>query len=482
MTDDIPLAELLPSGRPKPRFENGNFIPSVPIPDSRQAEDYSLFDILASIIKITRNPVESMGRSGYERGVTQFTFFKHTFTYINSPEAIKHCFIDNRENYHFQKIRQRLLETIAREGLLTVEGPDWQHARRAISSMFTPRNVKSFAQTIRETTERVMDDLFGHSDPILTANIFSQLTYLVLSDTLFSGDIQADQAQVLEDVATTLETMGRPHLLDMLGAPDWLPRITNKAGQNALNNIREMIARVIEKRQAKKTNGNPLPDDFLTRLLSVGDDGQTHPFTDAQIEDHIISFIGAGHETTARALCWLVYLLSQDTKRRARLEAEIDALDIDGLPCENWADHLPYTLACFEETMRLFPPAPFISREAITDDTVDGYAVAADEVVMINTWQLHRHTQYWDNPSAFIPERFLPENRGKIGRFQYLPFGVGERVCIGQRFALQEAGILIALLLRRYRFDYAGDAPPWPKLRLTVQTDNDMPMRVSRRR
>ena len=209
--------------------------------------------------------------------------------------------------------------------------------------------------------------------------------------------------------------------------------------------------------------------------------GRHTRFTATQIEDHIISFIGAGHETTARALCWLVYLLSQDTKRRERLEAEVDALDIDTIPCEEWADHLPFTIACFEETMRLFPPAPFISREAIKDDKVDGYEVAADGVVLINTWQLHRHIQYWDNPSAFIPERFLLENRDKIGRFQYLPFGVGERVCIGQRFALQEAGILIALLLRRYRFDYAGDVPPWPKMRITVQTDNDMPMRVTRR-
>jgi len=146
-------------------------------------------------------------------------------------------------------------------------------------------------------------------------------------------------------------------------------------------------------------------------------------------------------------------------------------------------------MACFEETMRLFPPAPFIAREAIEEDVFGDVTIPAKSVLFLNTWQLHRHKTLWEKPDAFMPERFMDEARDKIDRFQYLPFGVGERVCIGQRFgvcigqrfAMQEAAILIALLARNYRFDYAGVEVPWPKLRITIQPENNMPMRVTKR-
>jgi len=241
-----------------------------------------------------------------------------------------------------------------------------------------------------------------------------------------------------------------------------------------------MIGELSQDRKRRRDAGETLPDDFLSRLLLVGDK-DTAPFSDVDIEDHLLAFIGAGHETTARALSWLFYLLSNDTKSRDRLEAEVDRLDIDNIPPEQWGEQLPFTLACFEETMRLFPPAPFIVREAIKEDNYQDVTIPAKSVIFLNTWQLHRHKLLWDKPEAFIAERFLGVGRDKVGRFQYLPFGVGERVCIGQRFALQEAIILITLLIRNYRFDYMGDEVPWPKLRITVQPENDMPMRVTKR-
>ena len=241
-----------------------------------------------------------------------------------------------------------------------------------------------------------------------------------------------------------------------------------------------MIRELANDRKKRRDAGETLPDDFLSRLLLVGDK-DTAPFSDIDIEDHLLAFIGAGHETTARALSWLFYLLSNDKKSRDRLEAEVDALDIDNIPPEKWGEYLPFTLACFEETMRLFPPAPFIVREAIEDDTYKDITIPAKSVLFLNTWQLHRHKTLWDKPDAFIPDRFLGNARDEIGRFQYLPFGVGERVCIGQRFALQEAAILIALLARNYRFDYVSDDVPWPKLRITIQPENGMPMRITKR-
>lgn len=475
--------------RPAPRFEDGRFIASVPIPDPRSTEEYGLRDAIPTLRGIANNPLETFNESQFRDPYTQYKLFGSDFTIINSPALIHHCFVANRHNYKFSDIRQRIVRAVIGDGLITAEGEKWQHARRAMSPMFTPRNVKTFSQVMKQTTIREMPELLekeADDDGLIKiANPMASLTYLVLSDTLFSGDIDRSKNEILRDVSTALLYVGRPDPLDLLGAPDWMPRLTRVRGLKAVKRLREMIAELTGARKAERDRGEDLPDDFLTRLLQVGDD-ETRSFTDVEVQEHLLAFIGAGHETTARALSWLFYLLSNDTKARDRLEAEVDALDIDGIPPEQWGDHLPFALACFEETMRLFPPAPFIARTAIEEDIFTGedgdtVNIPAGGILILNTWQLHRHKSLWDKPDTFMPERFLGDARTNIGRFQYLPFGVGERVCIGQRFAMQEAMILVALLARRYRFEYVGKEVPWPKLRITVQPENGMPMRLTLR-
>jgi cytochrome P450 len=221
-----------------------------------------------------------------------------------------------------------------------------------------------------------------------------------------------------------------------------------------------------------------VPDDFLTRLLNIKtEEGET--LNDKQIEDQLVTFIGAGHETTSRAMTWMVYLLSQDDASCETLEKEIDALDVS-LPPEDWHEHIPLAMACFEETMRLYPPAPIISRELIEADTYQDLALKKDSAVMINLWALHRHRKLWTHPDRFEPARFMPEKRESIHRFQYLPFGLGHRVCIGQRFAMQEAAILIALIFKDYRFKLSG-AHPWPLMRITTKPETSLMMKVTKR-
>jgi len=466
--------------RLEPRFEDGYFIPSVPIPDSRKTEDFRWYHGLIYIPTIARNPLESFSADQFERPFVQYQLLFNDFTVINDPDFIQHCFVKNRHNYRFNAIRQRILRAVIGDGIITAEGDKWSHARRAMSPMFTPRNVKTFATSMKATTEQEMSNFLEKDGIIEIAAPMAALTYLVLSDTLFSGEIDRDQETILKDVSTALTYVGRPDPLDLLNAPDWMPRLTRLRGLKAVRQMRQMIGDLIQRRKTRRDAGEDLPDDFLSRLLLVGDT-ETKPFSDRDIENHVLAFIGAGHETTARALSWLFYLLSNDHKSRDRLEAEVDVLDIETIPPETWGEHLPFTLACFEETMRLFPPAPFIARETIKDDKFGDVTLTADSILFVNTWLLHRHKSLWDRPEAFMPSRFMGQARNQIGRFQYLPFGVGERVCIGQRFAMQEAAILIALLARNYRFDYAGKNVPWPKMRITVQPENGMPMRVTRR-
>jgi len=321
--------------------------------------------------------------------------------------------------------------------------------------------------------------LFAENGTFSFSEKMLALAYFVLSDALFSGDIDHGSETVLRDVGDFLYNLGKADPLDILQAPQWVPRLTKLRGRRAVQRIRHTIAELIQSRRAEITAGKDVPEDFLSLLLSAGvEEGE--PLSDSEIEDQILTFIGAGQETTSRAMSWMFYLLSQDTDARAKLEAEIDALDM-ALPAEDWGQHLPWSMACFEETMRLYPPAPVISRQAIEDDTVGDLHIPSGGAVMINQWTLHRHEKLWEYPNRFMPQRFLPENRASIDRFQYIPFGLGHRVCIGQRFAMQEAAILIALIAKNYRFDYAGDNPPWPVMRITLQADNGMPMTVTKR-
>lgn len=474
------MARQSTNTRPEPRFENGHFIPSVPVPDPRNIEDYKWYHGFSTIPKIANNPLESFNHSQFKDPVTQYSIFNSKFTVINDPMIIKHCFVDNRHNYRFSAIRQRLLKSILGDGLITSEGEKWKHARHSMSPMFTPGNVKSFANVMKRTTGHEMGKLFDKQEPVKIAPLMSTLTYLVLSETLFSGALDEAKEQVIENVSTALLYLGRPDPLDILNAPNWMPRLTRMRGTKAVSNLRIMIGQLLQRRKTEKNNGVDLPDDFLTRLLDVGS-GEERAFTDTEIEDHLLAFIGAGHETTARAMSWLFYLLSNDTKSRDRFEGEIDKLGMDNIAPEKWIDHLPFAIACFEETMRLFPPAPFIVREAIDDDIKDSITIPSDSILFVNTWQLHRHKTLWEDPEMFKPERFLGKARADIHRFQYLPFGVGERVCIGQRFAMQEAAIMMAVIAKNYRFDYAADEVPWPKLRITIQPENGMPMRITKR-
>jgi cytochrome P450 len=273
--------------------------------------------------------------------------------------------------------------------------------------------------------------------------------------------------------------MGRVDPLDILGAPSWLPRFTRIRGRKALAFFRGIVKDTMAMRRERLARDRAgAPTDFLTLLLdTAGPNG----LTDDEIEDNIITFIGAGHETTARALGWTLYLLSQAPWERDRIEAEVDALMADQPPPSEWLDRMPYARAAFEEAMRLYPPAPSINREAIAPDRYGDFEIPKGAQVLVMPWTLHRHRRHWERPDAFIPSRFWPENREAIDRFQYLPFGVGPRICIGAAFAMQEAMIALAVLMSRYRFDAAEDCRPWPVQKLTTQPEGGLPMIVTKR-
>lgn len=465
--------------RPEPRFEAGEFIPPAPAPVEGHPEDWPMTEHIRSAVALSRNPIQATTRISRREPYVKASLVGSKLIVLGDPKMIKYIFVENAENYRLNPIRQAILKPILKNGLISAEDDIWKRGRRALSPAFTPRHTKGFSQTMRDIAEDLLPQIFDKEGEILLSNHMLKLAYLVLSETLFSGEIDEDIDEVLRDTSYFLMALGKPDPVDIFSAPKWVPRLTRMRGHGAVRRIRRMILRLIKSRRDRLIAGENIPDDFLTLMLKAGD-SERDQLSDNEIEDHILTFIGAGHETTSRVMTWMFYLLSQDTKSRAQLEAEVDALDMS-LPPEEWADNMPWSMACFEETMRLYPPAPMIARQAIEADEFGDAVIEKDCNIMVNLWALHRHETLWEKPDHFIPERFFGDARKKVDRFQYLPFGMGRRVCIGQRFAMQEAAILIALTARKYRFDYAGKTPPWPIMRITVQADNKMPMHLSRR-
>ncbi|MFD2238769.1 cytochrome P450 [Aureimonas populi] len=425
----------------------------------------------------SRNPIEIWGSRAFKEPWLRANWLSVPTIIVNDPKAIRALLVDNARNYAMQPLRQRVLRPMLRDGLLTAEGELWKRTRKSLAPVFTPRNIHALAPAMAERSRLFAEGL--ESLPDGRADIAFQmtlLTYDILQATLFSNDITGEPKEFAEAMELFLKRMGRVDPLDILDAPAFLPRIGRLLGQRSTNYFRGVIAGTMERRRRlMETDPQAAPNDFLTMLLKA------EGLSASEIEDNIITFIGAGHETTARALGWTLYLLSQAPEEREKVEAEIDAL-LPGLPDPaTWLDSLHHTRAAFEEAMRLYPPAPSLNRTALEADRVGDMDIPAGASVLVMPWLVHRHELLWENPLDFVPSRFLPGNRESIDRFQYLPFGVGPRVCIGSSFAMQEGVIALALLMRRLRFDYVGEKPPYPVQKITVQPRGGLPMRVSRR-
>ena len=462
--------------RPEP------FTPPAPVPRNR------LLTPIEVIWIALRNPLELWGKPSYTLPWIQTKFFKERTLIVNHPGLIRHVLVDNAGNYEMSEIRQLVLRPILRDGLLTAEGEVWKRSRKAMAPVFTPRHSKGFAGQMLSKSEEFAERYAtaGTEGKVFDISVdMTDLTYAILSETLFSGEIAGDKESVSEDVDALLHRMGRIDPMDMMRAPPWVPRLTRIGGRKVLDKFRGIVAEtMIERQRRMREEPDKVPQDFLTLLLQLeGPDGLTMD----EIEDNILTFIGAGHETTARALAWTLYCVAQSPQVRERMEEEIDRVLASGAEPVEWLDLMPWVRAAFEEALRLYPPAPSINRAAIEEDSwtsPEGQTVKIDAgvTVLVMPWTLHRHELLWEKPRAFMPERFLPENRGSITRFQYLPFGVGPRTCIGATFALQEAVIALAVLMHRYRFDVTPQTKIWPVQKLTTQPRDGMPMRVGLRR
>jgi cytochrome P450 len=407
------------------------------------------------------------------------TLWRRSF-FVNDPGAIKHILVDNAANYSKTEIARRLLEPGLGRGLLTSEGDTWRRHRRIMAPSFDPRSVVAYAPLMTEIAEdlaRKWDKLPAGTE-VDVAGAMMHATLHIISRTMFSSDSD-EIVDVVEHGVGHYQSQIRPGLIDLLELPKWLSRLTSwRRPERVFSEFDRVINRLLTERGRA---GGAQPKDLLARLLAARDEETGSGMTTEEIRNQVVTIFMAGHETTALALTWTWYLLSQHPAVQAKLDAELATVLGGRTPRYEDLAKLRYTRMVLDESMRLYPPAHTLSRAALGDDEVLGRRISAGAQILIVPWLLHRNPKLWERPGVFDPERFAPERAGGRHRFAYIPFGAGPRICIGAAFAIAEAMLLLATIAQRYRLHLKPGFPVEPQGLITLRARHGMQMILERR-
>ncbi len=429
---------------------------------------------LARLKAMRESAIATWGQRAYEDDILRGRFFLRSSFILNTPDAIRHVLVDNYENYTRTPAGFRVLRPMLGEGLLIAEGRAWKHQRRTLAPAFTPRAVSLLVPHMIAVTDETITKLReAGSAPVDLREAMQRMTLEIAGRTMFSFGMERHGATLRNFVMEYADRLARPYFLDMILPLSWpspqdFPRARFRKRWTQF--VGQLMA---ERRAAGKKEGAPARDLF--DLMDAARDPETgQAFTDEQLGDEVATMILAGHETTATALFWALYLLALDPATQERVAAEVQQVTAGGgLEIER----LKFTRAVIDETMRLYPPAFLIARAAMAPDTVAGMPIRKHDVILIAPWLLHRHEKLWRDPNAFVPERFMAP-APPPDRFAYLPFGVGPRICIGAHFALVEATLALAKIIATFRVTLLDQEPIVPVGVVTTQPDRSPMFRI----
>ncbi|WP_174243169.1 cytochrome P450 [Beijerinckia sp. L45] len=445
-------------------------LPPAPTP---RASQLGPFDFLRTL---RRNPIETWTEAHFERPILSGRGLLGIGAVVSEPRAIRRVLLDNAANYRKDALQKRVLAPGLSNGLLTAEDDAWRMQRRALAPLFTPRIVTGFAGAMARNAE-ALASRWSHLRPGRVIDVqqhMARVTLDILGETIFSDGLERDPDEFMAAMSHFFATIGTLDLFDLLDFPDWVPRLAQLRSRSSISFFEAAVDAIIDRRKALIARDEPAPDDLLTLLLRAQDPQTGTGLSDTEVKANIVTFIAAGHETTANALTWALFLLSLSPEWSARLCVEAEQ-ELDG-PVTGLAERLVETRAVIEEAMRLYPPVASLSREAIGPDDLCGRRIRKGALVVISPYVLHRHALLWNRPNHFDPSRFLPGARETIDRYAYLPFGAGPRICIGAAFSIQEAVIVLATLMRRFDVRPVPGHIVEPIQRITLRPRGGMPL------
>jgi cytochrome P450 len=425
-----------------------------------------------------RNVLELIPEPAYREPMLTSGAGRARWRMVMDPPWVDHVLRARARDYPRSDVTRRLLRPRQGDSLLTADWEDWRWTRRAMTPMFQPRSVASHAPAMTAAAEAMRARLMARTGEV--ADVCAEAvaaTFDVITQAALSGRERLDRDGVVKGIDQFINTVARVSFLDVLGAPGWIPRPARLFGGG--KKLDRAIDAVLAARRARAAEPGAPPD--LLDLLMVAQDPETgRTLSPVEQRNNLLALIVAGHETTALALSWALYLLAFDPAAQARARAE--AQDALGDRAATAADlpRLPYLAQVIDEALRLYPPAGFMARTAQVEDEIAGAPVKPGETVMIPVYAIHRHRLLWEDPDAFDPGRFAPEAAAGRHRAAFLPFGAGPRICIGMGFATMEATIILATLVARLSFALPQGWRPTPRMILTLRPAGGMRLRVER--
>jgi cytochrome P450 len=428
------------------------------------------------LLDFRRDPPRLLSHLAREHGdIVHFKLGPQDIYLLNHPNFIRDVLVTNNRNF----VKSRGLEMAKRflgESLLTSEGEFHRRQRRLAQPAFHRQRINAYAEVMTDHASRTRERWQDGS----TLDIWQEmmrLTLAIVGKTLFDADVESEAPEIgkaLTDVMQLFERITNP----LSGLLDKLPLPANIRWLKAKARLDSTIYRVINQRRA---SGEDRGDLLSMLLLAQDEEGDGGSMTDQQLRDEAMTLFVAGHETTANALTWTWYLISQHPDVEAELHHEIDTVLAGKLPAAADVSRLRYTEMVFAEAMRLYPPAWVLGRRVLTDYQIGPYVVPAGAIVLMSPWVIHHDPRFFPDPYKFDPERWTTEARESRPKFCYFPFGGGPRVCIGEQFAWMEGALLIATIAQRWKMRLAPDQRVEPKAMITLRPRYGMRMIVETR-
>lgn len=388
----------------------------------------------------------------------------------NHPDHIHEFLVTHAAKFYKDRDLKNKQQGLARflgNGLLTSDGEFWKRQRRLAAPALHAKRIESYAQTMVDYTLRMLEG-WHDSTTLDISREMTRLTMLIVAKTLFNADVSADVKRVGDALVVVQSVAGPASPL-----PTWIPTPRELRMRRARRDLDDIIYRIINQRRAS----GQVEDigDLLSMLLLAEDEDGQH-MTDEQARDEVVTLFLAGHETTANALNWTWYLLSQNPDAEARLHDELDHVLNGSPPTLADLERLPYTEMVIKESIRLYPPAWILGRQAIDAVEIAGYPLRKGDQINGVTFFVHRDPRWWPQPERFLPERFATENESNLYKRAYLPFGGGPRICIGNSFAMMEARLLLATIASRYRLTLQPGHVVEMNPMITLNPKGGMPM------
>lgn len=392
---------------------------------------------------------------------------------IAHPNDIYKVLVAEADKFRKSVIYRELLSRVLGNGLLTSDGAFWQRQRRLVQPAFHHKRVLAYGAVMTAHAARMLETWRPGEVRAINRDMM-RLTLGIVCKTLFDADVSSDADRVALALTAVLELVDVA-LEAPIFLPEWWPSPHRRRQREARRILDEVVYSFIRRRRETGDTG-----DLLSMLLAAqGEAGER--MSDRQVRDEAVTLVLAGHETTANALTWTFVLLAQHPEVEAQLHAELDSVLAGRLPTVEDLRWLEYTSLVIKESLRLYPPAPTIGREALADVELGGYRIPKGTIVVIPVHVAHHDARWFPEPEKFDPLRFTKEKEAARPRFAYFPFGGGPRICIGNSFAEMEANLLLAAIAQRFRLRLADSAPIIPKATITLRPSADVQMRLEAR-